>query len=165
MIGEIRFNKIIQNILVNLLNKFYHHKIMIFTVPGPCCSVAKSCPTFCDPVGCSPPGSCVREISQGRILERVAISFSKGSSWPRDRTRVSYIGRRVLYHWATSFCCCCSVAKSCLTLCKPMNCSMPGSPVLTISGSLLIFMSIELVMLSNHLILCQEAPLWLISFI
>ena len=38
---------------------------------------------FCDPVGCSSSGSSVHEISQARILERVAISFSRGSSLPR----------------------------------------------------------------------------------
>ena len=48
---------------------------------------------------CSPPGSSLHRILQARILERVAISFSRGSSLPRDRTRVSgvsCIGRRVL---------------------------------------------------------------------
>ena len=55
-----------------------------------------------------------------------------------------------------SFCCyCCSVAKLCLTLCDSMYCSMPGSSSFTIFWSLLRFMSIELVMLSNHLILCH----------
>ena len=47
----------------------------------------------------------------------------------------------------------CSVAKSCLTLCNPMDFSTPGSPSSTISRSLLKFMSIESVMLSNHLII------------
>ena len=50
---------------------------------------------FCDPMDCSPPGSSVRGISQARILEWVASSFSRGSSWPRDRTCVFCIGR----HW------------------------------------------------------------------
>ena len=50
---------------------------------------------------CSPPGSSVHEISQARILEQVAISFSRGSSWPRDQTYVSYIGRGILHHWVT----------------------------------------------------------------
>ena len=45
--------------------------------------------------------SSVRGISQARILERVAISFSRGSSRPRDRTHVFGIGRPVLYHRAT----------------------------------------------------------------
>jgi len=49
---------------------------------------------------CSPPGSSVHGISQARILEKVAISFSRGSSWLRDWTCVSCIGRWSLYHWA-----------------------------------------------------------------
>ena len=57
--------------------------------------VAQSCPTLCDPVDCSLPGSSLYEILQARILECVAISFSTGSSRPRDRTQVSRIaGRR-----------------------------------------------------------------------
>ena len=49
----------------------------------------------------SPPGSSVPGILQARILEWVAISFFRGSSWPRDQTRVSCIGRKILYCWAT----------------------------------------------------------------
>jgi len=49
---------------------------------------------------------------------------------------------------------CCSVAKSCLTLCDPRDCHIPGSSVLHYSQSLLKFMSSESLMLSNHLILC-----------
>ena len=57
--------------------------------------VAQSCPTLCDPIDCSPPGSSLHWILQARILEWVAISFSRGSSQPRDRTQVSHIaGRR-----------------------------------------------------------------------
>ena len=55
---------------------------------------------FCDPVDCSPPGSSIHGILQARILEWVAISSSRGSSWPSDRTQVSCIGRQILYHWA-----------------------------------------------------------------
>ena len=62
--------------------------------------VAKLCPTLCDPMDCSLPASSVHGISQARILEWVAISFSRGSSRPRDRTHVSCIDRLVLYHWA-----------------------------------------------------------------
>ena len=51
--------------------------------------------------------------------------------------------------------CCCSVAKLYLTHCDPMNCSAQAFLFSTISGSLLKFMSIESVMLSNHLILCH----------
>ena len=51
-------------------------------------------------------------------------------------------------------CCCCSVAKSCLTLCNPMNCSTSGFPVLH-SPSWLKLMSVESVMSSNHVVLCH----------
>ena len=65
------------------------------------CSVTQSCPTLFDSMNCSPPGSSVHWIFQARILEWVTISFSRGSSWLKDQTHVSCIGRRVLYHWAT----------------------------------------------------------------
>ena len=54
-----------------------------------------------NPMDCSPSGSSARGIFQARILEWVAISFSRGSSWPRHRIHVSCIGRQILYHWAT----------------------------------------------------------------
>ena len=47
------------------------------------------------------PGFSVHGISQARILEGVAISFSRGSPWSRDLTRVSYTGRQSLYHIQT----------------------------------------------------------------
>ena len=56
---------------------------------------------LCDPMDCSPPGSSVHGISQARILERIAISSSRGSSQPRNRTCVSCTGRQVLNCWAT----------------------------------------------------------------
>ena len=49
--------------------------------------------TLFDPMDCSPPGSSVHGISQARILEWVAIPFSRGSSQPRDRTHVSCVSR------------------------------------------------------------------------
>ena len=63
--------------------------------------VAQSCPTLCDPVGCSPPGSSTHGILQARILEWVAISFSSWSSRPRDQTQVSRIADRCFNLWAT----------------------------------------------------------------
>ena len=51
--------------------------------------VAQSCPTLCEPMDCSPPGSSVHGIVQARILEWVAVSFSRGSSQPRDGTCAS----------------------------------------------------------------------------
>ena len=53
--------------------------------------VAQLCLTLGDPMDCSLPGSSVHEILQTRILEWVAISFSRGSFQPRDRTRVSCV--------------------------------------------------------------------------
>ena len=50
------------------------------------CIRAQLCPTNCNPMGCSPPGFSVHEISRARILEWVAISSSTGSSPPRNRT-------------------------------------------------------------------------------
>ena len=56
-----------------------------------CVLVTWSCPTLCDPMYSSPPGSSVHGISQARILEWVASSFLRGSSQPRDQTQVSHI--------------------------------------------------------------------------
>ena len=54
---------------------------------------------------CSPPGSSIQGIFHARILKWVAVSFSRGSSPPRDQTCISSVvscfGRRILYHWAT----------------------------------------------------------------
>ena len=74
-----------------------------------CCStlieseseVAQSCLTLCDPVDCNLLGFSVHGILQARILEWIAISFSRGSSWPKDQTPVSRIGGRCFNLWAT----------------------------------------------------------------
>ena len=52
---------------------------------------------FCDNMGCSSPGSSVHGIFQERILEEIAISFSRRSSQTRDRTHISCISRQILY--------------------------------------------------------------------
>ena len=65
------------------------------------CLVTQSCLTLCDPVDCSPPGSSVHGVFQARVLECFAISFSGGSSYPRDRTQVSCIAGRFYTIWAT----------------------------------------------------------------
>ena len=69
----------------------------------PCCScfVVKVYLTLCDPMDCSLPGASVHGILQARILEWVAISFSRESSRPRDQICISCIGRWILYHRAT----------------------------------------------------------------
>ena len=62
--------------------------------------VTQSCPTLCDPMDCNLPGSSIHGIFQARVLEWAAISFSRGSSQPRDRTQVSYIADRHWIVWA-----------------------------------------------------------------
>ena len=59
------------------------------------CSVSQSCPTLCDPMDCSLPGSSVHGVSKARILEWIAISSSRGSSHPGIKPRSS--------EWAGSF--------------------------------------------------------------
>ena len=53
--------------------------------------VAQSCLPLCDHINCSPPGSAVHGIPQARMLEWVAMPSSRGSSWPRDWTCISYV--------------------------------------------------------------------------
>ena len=74
----------------DLLNK--NHIVCVYV----CVLVSQACLTLCDPMDCSPPGLSVHEILQARILEWVVIPFSRGSSWPRDQTRVSCISGRSL---------------------------------------------------------------------
>ena len=63
--------------------------------------VAQSCPTLCDPMDCSPPGSSAHGILQAEIFERAAIPFSRATSWPRYRTQVSCITGWFFIVWAT----------------------------------------------------------------
>ena len=63
--------------------------------------VAQSCPTLCNPMDCSLPLSSIHGIFQARVLEWVAISFSRGPSQLRDRTWVSHIVGRRFTIWAT----------------------------------------------------------------
>ena len=65
-----------------------------------CVSVAQSC-LLCNPMDCNLPGASVQGILQARVLEWVAISFSRGSSWPRDQTHVSCIAGRFFISWPT----------------------------------------------------------------
>ena len=69
--------------------------------------VAQSCLALYDPTDCSLPGFSIHGISQARVLEWVAISFSRGSSWPRDQTQVSCIAGRhftLWANWKASYC-------------------------------------------------------------
>ena len=63
--------------------------------------VAQTCLTLGNPMDCSLPGSSIHGIFQARILEWVAISFSRGSSQPRDWTQVLYTAGRIFIIWAT----------------------------------------------------------------
>ena len=89
-------------------------------------NVTQSCPTLCNPMDCSLPGSSVHGIFQAIVLEWIAISFSRGSSQPRDRIRVSHIVDRHFTVWATRevlnsvrepykmlCCCCCRLCLCC----------------------------------------------------
>ena len=120
---------------------------------------------------CSLPGSSVQGILQARTLEWVAISFSRGSSWPRDQTQSQSLqtgsllpeppGKphlRVLSSVQFS-----SVTQLCLTLCDPMDCSTPGFPV---HNQLPEFTQIHVHWVSdasNHLILCCPLLLLLLQ--
>ena len=66
-----------------------------------CVLVVQSCQTLCNPTDCSPTGSSVHGILEERILKRLAVPSSRGSSRPRDRTLVSCTAGRFFTVWAT----------------------------------------------------------------
>ena len=115
-------------------------------------------PTLCDPVNCSLPGSFVCGILQARTLEWVAVPSSRGSSWPRGQTSIFLL----LLHWQVGSLppappyCYHLVTQLCLTLWPHgLHAAHQASLSFTVSWNLLKLMSIELMMPSNHLILCQ----------
>ena len=95
--------------------------------PYSSCLVARSCPTVLQPHRLvHPPGSSVHGILQARILDWVAISFSRGSSWPRDWTRTSCMGRRIRSHQG----------RPCVMFCwSPVCSALHHSSVNCLSGS------------------------------
>ena len=102
--GEWRTQKVKKKKICLMSQKFRGHQLswVPFGDSNPsCCLGTQSCPTLRDPMDCSPPGFPVHGTLQSRTLEWGAISFSRGSSRPRDQTRVSFIGRQILYHGAT----------------------------------------------------------------
>ena len=142
--------------------------------------VPQSCPTLCDPLDCSLPGSSIPGIFQARILEWVAVSFSRGSSPPRDWTwvtrtagrlyHVSYQGSLNLHqviagHWrvlgseAVRYFLKFSQSVQSLNhvwlFATPWTAAYQALLSITNSQSLLKLMSTESVMPSNHLILCH----------
>ena len=119
------------------------------------------------------PGSSVHGILQARIMEWVAMPFSRGSSQPRDWTRISHTGNLILYHWATRelspyFQCLFSSVQfsSVRSLSQvrlfvtPWIAACQAFLSITICQSSLKLTSIESVMPSSHLILCH--PLFLL---
>ena len=81
---------------VNKINIPIHTDVYFILV-----SITQSCPTLCNPVHCALPGSSVHGILQARILEWIAISYSRWSFQPRDWTWVSYLAGRFFTIWAT----------------------------------------------------------------
>ena len=63
--------------------------------------VAQSCPILCNPMNYSPPDCSVHGVIQARMLQWVAIPFSRGSSWPGGGTQVSRVAGRFFTIWAT----------------------------------------------------------------
>ena len=104
--------------------------------------------------------------ARGRVLfqKQICSNFClEGKMWQavwHSATDLKELNSKTGFTHYMTFCCC-SVTKSCLTLWDPIDCSTPGSPVLHYLLELLKFTSVELVMLSNHLILCR--PLLLLS--
>ena len=92
---DIKFAEFQWNLI--FYNEFYVKYALVL-----CCAKSlQSCPTPCDSMDSNPPGSSVHEIFQARILEGIAISSSRRSSWPKDQTCISYVScivNQVLYH-------------------------------------------------------------------
>ena len=103
----VTINRLIVVVILQCIQKLNHYvvqnetSIMFYVNCGGCCLVSRLCLTLCNPLGYSPPGSSVHGISQARILEWVAISFSRGCSQPRNWTPISCISRLILFHWTT----------------------------------------------------------------
>ena len=103
LICQIRHTAFVSsNLDLRKIENFQVHSIMIQQVMlnlHP--KSLQSCPTLCDPMDCGPPGSSIQGILRARILEWVAISFSRGFSQSRDQTQVSCTADRFLTVWAT----------------------------------------------------------------
>ena len=82
----------ILSILFNLVSIHFLNTVLAL--------VAQLCPTLCDPMDCSPPGSSVHGILQVRMLQWVAMPSSRGTSRPRHRTHTSYTGRQCAWSLA-----------------------------------------------------------------
>ena len=160
------------------ISGYWHRVLKSFTSSVTACLCVQSCPTLCHPMDYSLPGSSVWGIFQARILEWLAISFSEGSSWPWDWTRISCVScitgilspaepsekpvtlttdkRWSFQKWCFVFSS--SVQSlSCMWLfVAPWTAAHQASLSITNSRSLLKLMSIESVMPCNHLTLCHS---------
>ena len=103
-----------------------------------CFLVTKSCPTLWD-IYYGLPGSSVHEISQTRILEWVAISFSRGSYQTGDQTCISCIGRQILYHWAHARAHTHTHTRVCVIKCPINRTLTPSQSQLQISSALDVY--------------------------
>ena len=92
------------------------------------CLVAQSCLNLCDPMDYNPQVSLSMGILQARILEWVAMTFSRGSSQLRSGIQVSSTAGGFFTTWVTAAAAAKSL-QSCPTLCSPIDGSPPGSPV------------------------------------
>ena len=151
------------------------HKEMKFSKPNICvylwmCVYAPSPSVMSDslrPHGLQPASLSVHGIFQARIQEWVAISSSRGSSWPRDLNCLSCIGRQILYHGANKEASILFNSVQSLShvrlFATPWPAACRASLSITNSWSLLKLMSIESMMPSNNLIFC--CPLLLLPSI
>ena len=76
---------------------------ILISIASVLCSDGQSCPTLCNPMDYSLPGTSVHGISQARILEWVTIFFSRGSSQPRNQTKVFCIVGGLFTYWGVLF--------------------------------------------------------------
>ena len=93
--GRCQENAKFIKVLLTIRNYLYNYYLSKW---GCVLFVSQSCPTLCNTTDCSPPGSTAHGILQARILDWLAIPFSRGSSWPRDQTLVSSIAGSFFYH-------------------------------------------------------------------
>ena len=90
------------NSKMNYIQHLDSMTIISFTYLDQMCVCDQSCPTLSDSADCSPPGYSVHWISQVRVLEGFAISFSRASSWPRDGPSLLQVKPLLLRTWKPS---------------------------------------------------------------